>query len=156
MAKFIFQNSVDTNNTLQHIFTDTEWTAWKPGHNESQYKVIEVTGDDLNNCINETKQAISFNSSDVITYQDLNYTGTSNCGFIIDSADAWTKYKDDYCAIVQLAMDNWTSWPNRSSILSYLTSVKGLAAPSSFPLTQSFGQYINSQSLTYINPLQLP
>lgn len=150
MAKYIVTNS--DKNFVGIVESDAHKTVWEniPGG----YSFITITDDNFTKLKSNQQEVASIDSSNNVTYTDL----VSNN--IIDHA--WTKdnYQDEidlFKTKAALFKDGHPDSDLKTSVNSFLTYLDSFDLDTiTYPKTVDIYKHWEDNSVTYLNPLQIP
>jgi hypothetical protein len=144
MAKFIFH----TDNSLFAIAANQE-ALDKLNIIQSQYTIVDGS-DDLFNKVRLNKSWAQFDGTNIIENSFLLPGEVSRRPFMTESN--LKNYIDQIKNIINYYLQSNTS----TEIQNYLTFIESIQTSSiSFPMTQTFEEYVESQGITAINSLQI-
>jgi len=144
MAKFIFH----TDNCLFALAANQE-ALDKLNIIQSQYTIVDGS-DDLFNKVRLNKSWVQFDGTNIIENSFLLPGEVSRRPFMTESN--LKNYIDQIKNIINYYLQSNTS----TEIKNYLTFIESIQTSSiSFPMTQTFEEYVESQGITAINSLQI-
>ena len=151
MSKLIFEKDSDGQaNSLYRIAENETVLNENKNFSDDQYDIIEVGSSDYDAVRNNTKYAVSHSGSNV-TYEDK---ATDDISFTAQGD------LDNYLKDMSSYFDNYlegnSSKPIASSVTTYNNYIKSFDTSTlTYPMTNTWEQYCESQSVTYLNVLQL-
>jgi hypothetical protein len=149
MSYFIFtKDSVDIKGTLYRIAKD-ENDLNCLNIDKSTYKIIQDTIQNFDLIRLNKKIVVSYNSSDVITYQDLYY--------YFNNANELSGYISIISNQIKQFLDNNKNHPKFQAFYYYNNEINSLNLNTiSYPLEISLEEYLNNNGIAVLNTLQIP
>jgi hypothetical protein len=116
------------------------------------YKIIEVTDEDWNNVVTNSKQAISYNSNNIISYEDLDISISDEFSFV--------KEIELRVNIIEKNIEKYNDSSLKSSWITYKNYLLSLDPRGredvTYPINSSIEKIAVDNGIEIFHPLQFP